>query len=113
VQDCLFLIAELTFSVPSPTALAHVILRGYGIMPDEPKPDFDFQWEFSFPEMLEGSVNTITTEVSVHRLHRKLAMFCPFPNWFIPDRSQSHSAQHIAQLSHLILQLSRQPSSEV
>jgi hypothetical protein len=68
VQDHLVLIAELIFSVPSPTTLAHVILRGYGIMPDEPKPDFDFHWELCFPEMLEGSVNTITTEVFVHRL---------------------------------------------
>jgi hypothetical protein len=44
----------------------HIILGSYGIVPDEPKPDFDFQREFCFPRMLERSINTIIAKVFVY-----------------------------------------------
>jgi hypothetical protein len=36
-----------------PTTLAHIIFGSYGIMPNEPKPNFDLQRNFCFPQMFE------------------------------------------------------------
>jgi hypothetical protein len=83
VQDGLLFITELALGVTYPATLAHIIFGSYGIKPNESNPNFDLQRNFCFPQVFERTINAIAAEVFVHRLHRELPSFGPFPNWFI------------------------------
>jgi hypothetical protein len=47
-------------------------------MSDQPQPKFDFQWNFTFPKMFEGSVKDLSDGTFYDFFCLKEAIFCLF-----------------------------------
>jgi hypothetical protein len=41
--------AKLTKGITIPVSFQQIVFSGNGIMPNQPEPDLDFQWNFAFP----------------------------------------------------------------
>jgi hypothetical protein len=44
--------------ISHPFSPFHIILGCNGIMPNQLEPDFDFEWDFGFPQLLKAPVNS-------------------------------------------------------
>jgi hypothetical protein len=40
---------KLTQWITLPVSFQQIVFSGNGIMPNQPEPDLDFQWNFAFP----------------------------------------------------------------
>jgi hypothetical protein len=60
---------KLIKRISYPAPFQQIIFSGYGIMPDQGKPHFDFYRNFAFPQMLEGSFHTIVAHLFLQTLN--------------------------------------------
>jgi hypothetical protein len=58
--------AELTASTPYPSSHQEIMFCRNCIMLDQPQPNFYFKGILLFPQMPEGSINSISTKMVVH-----------------------------------------------
>jgi hypothetical protein len=69
MMNGLILITKLTFGITQPTPLSQCIFNRNSIVPNQPEPNLDLQRNFCFPQMFEGSVNTITRQIFINRFY--------------------------------------------
>jgi hypothetical protein len=99
--------AKLTKGITIPVSFQQIVFSGNGIMPNQPEPDLDFQRDFAFPQMPEGSIHSISTNMLVHTFYSELPIFCPFPLWLIYTVRHTPLIQNVHQPTPLYLQIFR------
>jgi hypothetical protein len=72
MMNGLILITKLTFGITQPTSLSYYIFSRNSIVPNQREPNLDFQRNFGFSQMFEGSVNTITGQIFINRFYNAL-----------------------------------------
>jgi hypothetical protein len=60
------LVTKLAMWTSSPITLQQIIFSSNCILPYQPQPNLDFQRDYTLPQMLERSVQTITAQMFVN-----------------------------------------------